>query len=287
MNLGGNARVVLISVVLLLIGGTGAVMWTQQSQIRSLEGAMRILKGRMAQVQEERESLRAQLTQLETDRSALADQLAAAKRQADEAQHTMASLQQQQSEWSARYTALESEKQSLMTQLASATKERDQYQQQIALLQGAQRDLEHRYQELQQRYTAASQPLPSGEAPAARAAPDGAVTRESGARESGAIELPPIVVHHGAPPAAMPEPPAAPAAARVVEVNERYQFLVIDQGASDGVQTGAAVEIVRNGVTVARGTVRQTRERLAACDLASAGDVAAVRIGDAAVWRRN
>ncbi len=280
-----KTRLLVIIVALLIVGGAGAFVWVQQSQIRSLEGAMRTLKGRLAQAQEERESLTSQLAQLENDRNALSNQLAAAKRQADEAQQTVTTLQHQQTEWNARYTALESDRQSLMTQVASATKERDQAQQQLARLQADKRELERQLQDLQQRYASASQPLPSIDQRASR--PAG--SPGAAARDNSAIELPPIVVHHATSATTMPLDVGTPApmGARVVEVNERYQFIVIDQGAADGVQPGLAVEIVRSGASVARGTVKQVREHLAACDVTAARDVSAIRIGDAAFWRRN
>ena len=93
------------------------------------------------------------------------------------------------------------------------------------------------------------------------------------------IELPPIVVRKD-------EATGSHALrARVVEVNRAHQFIIVDQGAQDGVLTGMSFDIQRGGVKVAQATAVRVRPQLTACEVAPAPDSPFPQVGDVAVQR--
>lgn len=93
------------------------------------------------------------------------------------------------------------------------------------------------------------------------------------------IELPPIVVRKD-------EAAGSRALrARVVEVNRAHQFIIIDQGAQDGVLTGMSFDLQRGGVKVAQATAVRVRPQLTACEVAPAPGAPFPQVGDVAVQR--
>ena len=90
------------------------------------------------------------------------------------------------------------------------------------------------------------------------------------------IELPPIVVK------AEEEAPAAPLrltkkqivekqtfeiAGRIITVNTKYKFAVIDIGRDEGVEKGMNFDVYRKGEKVGRVEVIETRQNISACDV--------------------
>jgi hypothetical protein len=73
--------------------------------------------------------------------------------------------------------------------------------------------------------------------------------------------------------------------ARVVEANATHRFIVIDQGADQGVHTGMTFELSRGGETIGQAMAVRVRPRLSACDVISGDAAEAVRVGDLAVQR--
>lgn len=277
-------RLLVIALLLTVVGAGGLVLGMQQTRMQAMDGAMRALKEALARAQGEAESLKAQLAEHAAARRLLADQLSAVQRAADQAQQTITTLQQQQADAQARYATLQKDKESLAAQLTGAIQERDEARRHMTALQTEQRTLDSRYRALEQRYASLAQGAPPS---APRSVPSERPAASGG--KSGAIELPPIIVHHPAPPSAPAATPSfvpASVPARIVEINERYHFVVIDQGSAEGVEPDQVFDIIRDSLIIGSVTVRQVREHLAACDVAPAEEASMpLRIGDAAVLR--
>lgn len=94
-----------------------------------------------------------------------------------------------------------------------------------------------------------------------------------------AIELPPIVVRKSQ------LATSFPLRARLVEVNEAHRFVVIDQGANDGVRIGMTFDLRRGGVEVGQAVAVRVRPRIAACDLIASHTTESPQIGDLAIQR--
>lgn len=91
------------------------------------------------------------------------------------------------------------------------------------------------------------------------------------------IELPPIIVKAEEP---LPQPPKSGKAGavvveeeafelegRIVTVNDKHRFVVIDIGRDSGVQRGMPFNVYRRGKKVGKIEVIETRENIAACDI--------------------
>ena len=269
-------RLLVIVMLLAVTGAAGLLLGMQQARVQTMDATLRALQDQLRQAQHEAESLKVQLTQQDADRRSLADQLSAARHQAEQAQQAITTLQQQQADAAAQSTTLQGEKEALAVQLAGAIKERDEARRQMNALRAEKDTLESRQRVMEQRYA----PLTRGSQPpqAGRASVTGG---------AGVIELPPIVVHHAAPLQTLP-PPAADVPARIVEVNERYRFVVINQGSAEGIEPGMVFDVVRNDQSIGQAVVRQVREHLTACDATSSAEAALpFRIGDTAVLQRD
>ena len=285
-------RLVLILGALLFLGAGMMFLWSQQGRLQAMQSRMRAMKGQLAQALEEQETLKTQLAELDTQRRGLAEQLDTFKRQATEAQQSVAALQQAQEEAEARYGSLKSEKEAMAAQLAAAVKERDEARQQMARLLARKNEIETEHQQLKERYASVAQYLKrlkqSQGSRAVVGRPAVAALSAPGrpALETGAIELPPILVHQPAawaPPAGPPEPGQS----RVVEVNERYRFIVVDLGSTDGIEPGMLFDVARDGLTIGTATVKQVREHLSACDVGPASSASIFQVGDVATLRRD
>lgn len=91
------------------------------------------------------------------------------------------------------------------------------------------------------------------------------------------VELEPIVVH--AQPTGAPKPSAAVLVeGKVLAVNRENNFVVIDVGEEQGVQTGDIYQVFRNGDTIATIEAIQLRKNIAACDIRE--QLSAIGIGD-------
>lgn len=95
----------------------------------------------------------------------------------------------------------------------------------------------------------------------------------------GTVELPPIIVRKNR--AGM----TLAVRGKVVEHNDAYNFVVIDQGSMDGVQVGMFLDIMRGSQRVGRAKVVRVRPKLAACDLIRSHTPGPVQMGDTVVQR--
>lgn len=115
-----------------------------------------------------------------------------------------------------------------------------------------------------------SAPDPSVTATASAAPPATAVSSID------TVELPPIIVRKEQ--TAM----VPPRQGRVVEVNTKHAFIVVDQGSDDGVQPGMWFDVVRGGKTIGEATVVRVRPTFAACDIRETSQ-GPMQVGDLAV----
>jgi len=152
-------------------------------------------------------------------------------------------------------------------QLAGITRERDEFSSQLVKLKQA----------LQQRLIELSQTKKILETAVQGAA------QAIEAREQPSIQLPPIVVkaEEGVPAisvpavAAMPRAPAMPVqierasefSGRVITVNDKHKFVVIDIGRDDGVENGMGFGVYRRDKKIGKVEVIETRKNISACDV--------------------
>ena len=100
------------------------------------------------------------------------------------------------------------------------------------------------------------------------------------------VELPPVRVESAA---RSPGPSTTSVGGlvhgRLVNVNERQRFVIIDQGSEDGVQEGMVFDIIQEGAPVGRAAAVRVRPKLAACNLLTVGRAGVLLAGDLVVQR--
>jgi len=81
--------------------------------------------------------------------------------------------------------------------------------------------------------------------------------------ESKAVELPPIVVK----PETKPSLPTTTLEGKILAVNEKEKFVIIDLGSSSGIKPGNKFSVVRRGKEIGSLEVIETRQDISACDI--------------------
>lgn len=84
-------------------------------------------------------------------------------------------------------------------------------------------------------------------------------------KEAKAVELPPIVVKSSA----QPNLPTTILEGKILVVNEKENFVIIDLGASSGIKPGNKFSVIRQGNLIGSLEVIETRQDISACDIKS------------------
>ena len=93
-------------------------------------------------------------------------------------------------------------------------------------------------------------------------------------RESRAVELPTIVVKSDT----RPSVPTTLLEGKVLAVNERENFVIVDKGSTSGIKAGNTFSVLRDARRVGLLEVVETRMDISACDIKQAQD--RIREGD-------
>ena len=160
-----------------------------------------------------------------------------------------------------RRSSLEQELAQAQEQLKSITSERDKLSEQLVKMKQA---LERRLLELSQ-----TEQVLAGAVEAAE--------RATKKEKPASIELPPIVVkaQEETPTPRAPELSKAQIveketfelAGRIITVNDKHKFVVIDIGRDEGVEKGMSFDVYRKSEKVGRIEVIETRKNITACDV--------------------
>ena len=95
-------------------------------------------------------------------------------------------------------------------------------------------------------------------------------------QEAKAVALPPIVVKADNKPSAA----VSTLAGRVMAVNEKERFVIVDLGSANGVKPGDNFRIVQGGNMIASLQVIETRKDISACDIKEASPSIRIKEGD-------
>ena len=209
-----------------------------RGQIEDIERQMRPSQEKFAQLEKEKGALEIRLKHIEKVSSLLSNDL----------------LQERK-----KRSALEEELSKTEARLREIIREKDRFADQLIKMK---QTLEQRLAEL------------SGTKKVLESAVEGA-KEAARKREPASIELPPIIVKAEEPP---PQPPKSAKAqaveeeafeleGRIITVNDKHRFVVIDIGRDSGVQRGMPFSVYRAGKKVGKIEVIETRENIAACDI--------------------
>lgn len=193
------------------------------------------------------ESLSGQVKSSVEQAKQLADQLAAEKQAAEEAQADLASAQAQLSETTGRLESERREKLAMADELAKAKQDVKRTQDDLTQLRQAKEALERRVKEMM----------------SAGATPDTIVVTPT-------FEAPPLPGRSTPPPV----PPlrgsgtGLPAAGgTVLVVNKEFSFIVVSLGDRDGVKQGQLLDVLRGGRPIAKVQVERVYENMSAANI--------------------
>ena len=279
---------------LTLAGAAALIAYQQRQRATSLEEQLNLAKQAMGRLTAQNKTLSEQLANFQAERNALDErvfslgvQLSSTAAELKQANSRLAESKQFSQQLNEVQTKLEA-------QIASARVEREAAREEIDRLRTEKADvgrslvrlrnqlalLERDYRQLAvQMASLQSAPNPqlgvvsssgvSGPTPL----PDSTVGGRMGTNRS-SVELPPVIVP------ARQTGRAGTIQGRVVDVNERHRFIVVDKGSLDGVREGMAFDILRGNATVGRATAIRLRPQLTACGLSAGVAAGALKVGD-------
>lgn len=230
-----------------------------EAEAKKLKGKISAQKARL----EDAEKQTLPFERLQKEKEALEEKLEDAKNIADILSKDLLAVKKEK-------VAVEGDLTKIEEQLRGITRERDELSNQLVKMKQA----------LQQRLVELNQTKKILE----RAVQGAAEAIES--QEQLPIQLPPIVVkaEEGAPAISVPTAPAMPRAptvaavpaqierasgvsGRIITVNDKHKFVVIDIGREDGVEKGMGFDVYRQEKKIGRVEVIETRQNISACDV--------------------
>ena len=300
----GRSPQILLGIALVILGGIAAASTVQLSRLKSqLVEKQQTVVSLTAQ----NDDLTQQLAALATQRKELEGRLTELRNQVSSATGEMGRLRGSVEELQTRYKALEEDNAVVQAQVNRITKERDEARDTIRRVEEEKKDLERAAVRLRERLTFLDRDYQQlaakvsnlerqnmgqpawADSAAPMAAPglarpsspgSGALSEEPQALGAGqTVELPPIIVRKDQGGTGLP------VRGQVVEVNDSHRFVVVDQGANDGVQVGMIFDILRAGARVAQAVAVRVRPQLTACDLVTSRSPEFPRVGDMAIQR--
>ncbi|MCG2706522.1 MAG: hypothetical protein L6254_03135 [Candidatus Omnitrophica bacterium] len=192
-------------------------------------------------------------------------------------------IQNQQEKIQRKYKLLTKERHSLIEKLKSVRKESATLKQKVRSLSDFKGTSEKKLAKLQEEKSDLKRQLDEVSVILLDAASSGDNEQLIPA-EAGSVELPPIFVH-SQPQIFMPqkgsvldEEPALAAEGKILEVNKKNNFVIIDLGEYSGIKSGNTFSVYRKDKAIATIEVIQTRKRVAACDIKQ--ENTPVRVGD-------
>lgn len=302
----------LFVIAVVVIVGMSIVLQGQKGQIEQLHRQLKASQEETTQQKSKSAELGQQLTGLQTERKGLEERLVSLKTQLTASATDLEQTRTQFEELRTRYDRVEGERSKLQEQVATLTGERDASQQSVQRLQQSsaelarslarmrerlamvERDYRQAMDKISQIEAVPTQSLdlgvPAGVAPTPSVAlptTDGTSSRRTGEMKSsalpqvssvaGAVELPPIIVRSDQAGMLMT------VRARVLEVNDPHNFVVLDKGSEDGVRVGMMFNLLRGAGMVGKATVVRVRPQLSACNVIRAKTPGLLQIGDVAV----
>ncbi|MBU3958779.1 MAG: hypothetical protein KKE91_02840 [Candidatus Omnitrophica bacterium] len=96
--------------------------------------------------------------------------------------------------------------------------------------------------------------------------------------ETGSVELPPIFVHSQPEISTQQKESVLAVEGKVLEVNKKNNFVIIDLGEYSGIKSGDTFGVYRKDKAIATIEVIQIRKRVAACDITQ--EIKSIRVGD-------
>jgi len=292
-------------ILLLLLAaavGTVVILWAgQRQQVIRLQRELAVNQERAAQLETRNQELAAQLTHLEGERQHLEDRVTSLRTELTTVTADLSRSRTSLQELQERSRSVEDERTQLQVRVAQALDEREdargradrlaqetldlkrtvgRLRERLALLDRDYRKLVEKFTEAKPTILASNPGVqvigqydPTG--PAVPPSPSPAPSSVSW--RAGSVELPPIVVRK--------EPGGASTLvrARLVEVNEPHNFVVVDKGSRDGVQAGMVFDILHGTSLVGRARVIRVHPQLSACDILRAQTPGPLQVGDLAV----
>lgn len=278
----------------------GLLLAGKVEEAKRLQSQLHLSQQQVVELEAQNAGLMQQLKNLQTERKALDERLAALHTQLASAtadlERSRASLKDFQSQYTQLSEERDQERDRLQGQLSQLTSERDESLRRAQQLEDDKQDLQRSvsrwrerlalldrdYRKLAEQLAKAEDPVHPGVDLVATVGPDppGAATSAQPPPASaipGTVELPPIIVRNNQ--AGM----TSMIRGRLVEVNDPHNFVVIDRGSTDGVRVGMAFDVLRGSSAVGRVSVIRARPSIAACDIVRAKTPSPLQAGDLAV----
>ena len=301
----------LFIIAIVVIGGMSMVLQTQKGQLEQLHHQLQQSQEDTAQEKSKNVELNQQLSGLQTQRKGLEDHLTSLRTQLTSSTTDVEHARTELSELQDRYQQLDGDRAKLQDQVVMLTRDRDQsardaqrfeqnnselarslarMRERLAMVE---RDYRQAMDKLSQVETVPipgldqgvphgsiptpSAALPVTDSPSASNGAGGKALASSVSTVPGAVELPPIIVRSNQ--AGM----SITVRARVLEVNDPHNFVVLDKGSEDGVRVGMTFDLLRGAGMVGKVTVVRVRPQLSACDVIRTKTPGPLQIGDVAV----
>lgn len=302
----------LFVIAVVVIVGMSIVLQGQKAQIERLHHQLKASQEETAQQTSKSDELSQHMAGLQTERKGLEERVASLKTQLSASTTDLEQARTQFEELRTRYDRVEGERAKLQEQVATLTSERNTSQQSVQRLQQSSSELarslarmrerlamvERDYRQAMEKISqiesvptqsldlgvpAGVAPTPSVELPTTGGAPSRRIgevntsTRSQISSVPGAVELPPIIVRSNQAGMLMT------VRARVLEVNDPHNFVVLDKGSEDGVRVGMTFDLLRGAGMVGKATVIRVRPQLSACNVIRAKTPGLLQTGDVAV----
>ena len=301
----------LFVIAIVVIVGMSVVLQAQKGQLEQLHHELKASQEETAQQKSKGAELNQQLAGLQTQRKSLEERLTSLKTQLTSSSTDLEQARVQLQDLQDRYQRVEGERSKLQEQVAALTNERDQSNHDVQRLDQNNAELARSLAHMRERLamverdyrqamdklsqvesvpipgldlgvphgtmSTPSVPLPGADASPANTSAGKPLASSSVSMIPGAVELPPIIVRSDQ--AGM----LLTVRARVLEVNDPHNFVVLDKGSEDGVRVGMTFDLLRGAGMVGKATVVRVRPQLSACDVIRSKTPGPLQIGDIAV----
>ena len=298
----GRPPNVLVPLLIAAVGGAGILIMLlmgKAQQVNQLTEQVRQGEGKIAQLESLNQTLTQQIDSLEGDLKDRDERVTSLRTQLSSLTADLERSQTSLEEVKERAERLGEERSQLQVQVASLTSQRDEAKERLQRFENENSELERAVVRLRERlslldrdYRQLADKLAEVEARpnsslsvVSSIGPSSNGSFASGSREKppspssipGTVELPPIIVRKDQAGISLP------VRARVLEVNESHNFVVVDKGSMDGVRVGMVFDILRGSGSVGRAAVVRVRPQLSACDVLRSNTPGPLQAGDVAV----
>ncbi len=237
-------------------------IWVED-QLEKIKAAKVSLEQERDELAKVKETLETQLTDANTQAKKLSEELATEKRSRDAVSDELNKARTQASDLNKKMQMVETEKKAVSDELARAKQSYQALSNELTTLRQAKEALERRVKEM----------LTAQSSDAERIVVNPAAV-------PGAAAVPAAAAVRGAKPAASAVSSGAGLEGKVLVVNKEFNFVVVNIGAKDGLQSGSRVEISRSGKKIGSAQVERLYDNMAAATVLIEEQKGQIKEGD-------